>query len=289
MEKRVTNRILFSLLFTIILLQGAGAQRLENSLLWKIEGKNIQPSYLFGTFHMLSGKDFVMKKKVSDAFNKTEQLVLELKMDNPLLQLEMLKYVAMKDSMTIDQLVDSVDYRLLDQALKESVGMGIVMFNTFKPMMIGSMLILKYIDGEPSSFDMTLAAMAKEKDMPVFGLETLKYQMNIFDEIPYEEQVKDLMEMVKEEEKMTRMFEKMVSVYIKEDINGLHALTLEDAASEKEIEMLLNKRNREWVSKIENLAAEKPAFIGVGAAHLGGEKGLVILLRKAGYTVTAVY
>jgi len=288
MEKRVSFRILFSLLVAMFLLQGVSAQRLENSLLWKIEGKGIQPSYLFGTFHLLPGKDFVISKKVSDAFNETEQLVLELKMDNPLLQLEMLKYVAMKDSMTIDQLVDSADYRLLDQALKESVGMGIAMFNTFKPMMIASMLVLKYIDGEPSSFDMTLAAIAREKEIPVFGLETLKYQMNIFDEIPYEDQVEDMMEMVKEEEKMARMYEKMVSVYMKEDINGLQTLTLEDAATEKEIEMLLNKRNREWVSRIEKFAAEKPTFIGVGAAHLGGEKGLVILLRKAGYKVTAI-
>jgi uncharacterized protein YbaP (TraB family) len=101
--------------------------------------------------------------------------------------------------------------------------------------------------------------------------------------------VKDLMEMVNEEEKMAGFYDRMISTYRNEDLNALYNLTLEDAASKKEVEMLLTKRNREWISRIESLSAEVPTFYGVGAAHLGGEDGLVNLLRREGYEVTPLF
>jgi len=277
------------ILLAFVSVQVSHAQQLEKSLLWKIEGNEIKTSYLFGTFHMLSKSDFVMKEKVKEAFNNTEQLVMELKMDNPLIQMEMLKYMGMKDGMTLDKLIDSVDYKKLDAALKESAGVGIQMFNTFKPLLVGTFLVLKYIDGNPESFELTLTAMAKEKEMEIAGLETIAYQMGIFDQIPYEDQARDLMEMVLEEEKMRKLYDKMIATYKMEDIDALNKLTREEAGSEKELELLLVKRNKEWISEMDKFAKIKPTFFGVGAAHLGGKEGLVILLRKNGYSVSPVF
>ncbi|MBN1132493.1 MAG: TraB/GumN family protein [Bacteroidales bacterium] len=288
MKRKNCGYFLLALVILVLFSRDTPARQTEKSLLWKIEGKAIKTSYLFGTFHMLPKSDFEIKEKVRDAFNLCEQLVLELKMDNPLMQLELLNYVAMKDSMTIDQLVDSADYLRLDQALRESVGIGIAMFNSYKPMLIGALLIMKYIEGEPASFDLTLTEMAKERGIPIAGLETVKYQVSIFDEIPYEDQIKDVMKMINEEERMTEMFSEMVSTYRNEDLNALFDLTRQDAVSEKEIELMLLKRNRDWIPKIEILSKDKPTFYGVGAAHLGGEEGLIFLLRKAGYKVSPV-
>ena len=51
---------------------------------------------------------------------------------------------------------------------------------------------------------------------------------------------------------------------------------------------LLDDRNVTWVPKIERLMKTKPTFIADGAAHLGGEKGLVRLLRARGYYVRPI-
>jgi len=264
------------------------AQNLDNSLLWKVEKEGIKTSYVFGTFHLLSKKDFEMKSKVMEAFHSSEQLVLELNLDNPGLQMEMMMHMAMKDGMTLDKLIDSVNYKKLDEAVKEAIGMSVMMFNTFKPMMVGTFLILNYIEGEPASLEMTLTSMAKEKEMPVAGLETIAYQLSIFDEIPYEEQVIDLMEMVNETQKMQELYKDMVANYKDENINALYDLTVEDAGSKKELEILLFKRNREWVEKVGELSREHATFYGVGAAHLGGKEGMIKLLKKEGYKVTAM-
>jgi len=264
------------------------AQNLENSLLWKVEKENIKPSYIFGTFHLLSKNDFEMKSKVMNAFHTSEQLVMELNLGNPGLQMEMMMHMAMKDGMTLDKLIDSVNYKKLDEAVKDAIGMGVMMFNTFKPMMVGTFLILNYIEGEPASLEMTLTSMAKEREMPIFGLETIEYQLSIFDEIPYEDQVIDLMEMVNDTKKMQALYADMVANYKDENINALYHLTVEDAGSKKELEFLLFKRNREWVKKVEELSRDHATFYAVGAAHLGGKEGMIKLLEKEGYKVTPI-
>lgn len=61
----------------------------ENSLLWKISGNGITTSYLMGTFHMMPNKDFEVKEKVKKAFEASEQIVLELDMDDPSMMTQM--------------------------------------------------------------------------------------------------------------------------------------------------------------------------------------------------------
>ena len=52
--------------------------------------------------------------------------------------------------------------------------------------------------------------------------------------------------------------------------------------------VLLNQRNHKWIPKIALISAEKSTFFAVGAGHLPGKDGVLTLLRKAGYRVTAV-
>ena len=54
-------------------------------------------------------------------------------------------------------------------------------------------------------------------------------------------------------------------------------------------EELVYSRNRDWIPKLEKLFAEGGAFVAVGADHLIGDKGVVALLGKRGYTVTRVF
>ena len=57
---------------------------------------------------------------------------------------------------------------------------------------------------------------------------------------------------------------------------------------EKYADLLLYNRNRNWVKKLETLLPMEKLVIAVGAGHLPGDKGLINLLRKAGYKVEPV-
>jgi uncharacterized protein YbaP (TraB family) len=49
--------------------------------------------------------------------------------------------------------------------------------------------------------------------------------------------------------------------------------------------VLIYDRNLRWVARIEKLIKEQSCFIAVGCGHLGGEKGILALMKKEGYTV----
>ena len=79
----------------------------------------------------------------------------------------------------------------------------------------------------------------------------------------------------------------MMNAYKKQDLEALEKLMMKtDMGIGNFTEVLLYKRNRNWVTKLKDLMPQKSLLVAVGAGHLPGEKGVINLLRKAGYTIT---
>lgn len=92
----------------------------ENALLWEISGNNLeQPSYLFGTIHILCPENMELSEALHDAFNKTDQLVLELDFDDPQLMASMQNTMMMTDGSTLSSLLETDEYALIDTYFKE--------------------------------------------------------------------------------------------------------------------------------------------------------------------------
>ena len=51
---------------------------------------------------------------------------------------------------------------------------------------------------------------------------------------------------------------------------------------------IIYNRNKAWAEKLPAIMKAAPTFVAVGALHLPGEKGLLNLLKRQGYTVEAV-
>ena len=51
---------------------------------------------------------------------------------------------------------------------------------------------------------------------------------------------------------------------------------------------LVDNRNADWLTKMPEIMKKAPTFFVVGALHLPGEKGVLQLLKNAGYTVEPV-
>ena len=56
----------------------------------------------------------------------------------------------------------------------------------------------------------------------------------------------------------------------------------------EEYAIMFDNRNADWVAKMPAIMSDKPTFFAVGAGHLPGEKGVLNLLKLAGYEVDAV-
>ena len=58
--------------------------------------------------------------------------------------------------------------------------------------------------------------------------------------------------------------------------------------TKEEYAIMFDNRNADWVAKMPAIMSDKPTFFAVGAGHLPGEKGVLNLLKLAGYEVEAV-
>lgn len=262
----------------------------DKSLLYKIEGNGIQTSYLFGTIHLIEKDKFVMHDKTKTAFENSDQLVLELDMDDASLQMEMLKHSIMEEGKSLKDYMSEEEDAKIDEALKEASGFSLKLFYKMKPFVLNTLFITAYVEGETTSYEETFMAMAKEKDIEILGLETVAEQIAVFDDIPYEDQIDELVQMIDEQEKNKKIFQDMVQLYLLEDVEAIFQFTREQSKESKAYDetSLLTKRNSNWIPQIGELAKDKATFFAVGAAHLGGDIGVIKLLREAGYTVTPV-
>lgn len=283
-----------NLVTVITLMMGSliamNAQTLENSTLWKIEGNGLDnPSYLFGTIHITC--DATLDEDVEQALAVTTQVVLELDMDDPNLQAEMMKGMYMNDDITLKDLVTEEDYLAIDSLFMNHMGMSVKMMQNVKPFFLSATLYPKLIDCPMQSFEAELVKMAKEQNEEVKGLETVQEQLQVFEDIPYEAQVKDLVRSAKDDLNYDKnMFAKLLVVYKEENITAMIEMMNDENYSTvaEHQDKLLDDRNKNWIPKIRAYAEEQPTFFGVGAGHLAGTNGLINLLRNAGYKVTAV-
>ena len=92
---------------------------------------------------------------------------------------------------------------------------------------------------------------------------------------------------------MDEMADKVIQAFYTQDLNAIkEAMDAKlnnscDSRPEEEDALIYN-RNADWVKKMPALMAKMPTLFAVGAAHLPGEKGVLNLLRQAGYKVEAV-
>lgn len=268
----------------------SGAQTLEKSLLWKVSGNGLsQPSYLYGTIHMTCDNtlDEATKKAIAD----TQQLYLELDMDDPSMMGIMMQGINMKDGVTMDQLVSPEDYKVVDAFFKKRLGMGVDPMKSMKPMLLSAMLLPATLGCTPKSIEEALMTEIRKKNGETYGLESVAEQLAVFDAIPYKVQMEELVKSAKEDGQndMEEMND-LLKIYNSKDLDAMVEASQksENRTTSEFGDELLSNRNKNWISRISRIAKEKPTFFGVGAAHLGGSDGVIRLLRKAGFKVEAV-
>ncbi len=274
--------------------------KLENALLWEINKEGLpKPSYLYGTIHIIDAENFFLPEGTEESFDKTEQVTFEIDMDemNDMTAIfSMMFKIMMPEGKTLASLLSQEDYNFVKSEF-DKMGMGGFYFSMFEKMKPLFLSVFASTDVQPGSFDMgsmksyeiEFAKMAEAKNKETFGLETIDFQISIFDSIPYKAQAQMLVQTLKSSDEGEDELGKMIELYKSQNIDAMQSSIDEDASGlGKYEEILLNKRNSNWIPIMEKMMMKKPTFFAVGAGHLGGPNGVIPLLRKQGYSVTPV-
>ncbi len=265
----------------------------NNSLLWMVtQEASTDTSFVFGTMHIIQKKHFFFPELLEELISASDMVVLEIgeEMNNPLKAMNLLR-LEEGESM-FDYFNEAQTDSILDWAEAE-MGMNEEQFRKsfgqMKPFVIVSAASAGDMLEDSESYERTIMEIQSEEKIKLEGLETLEEQMGIFDGLTDEEQAQMVMEAIKGGDEADQELEKMIRLYTNQNIDSMYAMIHDDsdAIANREAEFLYD-RNENWIPKMEEMMKGKRIFFAVGAAHLGGDKGVLELLRKNGYKVTSV-
>jgi len=260
----------------------------DNSLLWQVSGKGLkQPSYLFGTFHLMCKNDIHFSNQLTTAVNRADKVYMEIDMDDPATILGGMMLMTMKDGKTLQQLYSDADYKKIRQYFNDSLKTPLSFIVRMKPFFLEALLYPKMMPCKLiSGVEEELMKVAKTQKKEIKGLETMEFQAGVFDSIPYEEQAKELLQSIDSMASNKKSFNTMMQVYKNQQINEIENLfSKSESGMENHQDLLLNNRNKNWVVQLKSIMKTNPVFVAVGAGHLVGKQGLIALLRKEGYMV----
>lgn len=260
--------------------------------LWKVSDPDTT-IYLFGTVHILPKGMTWLEGPVAKALDGSNLLVTEIPEPDPAaMQGIVMKLAMLPKGQSLRTILNAKDYAALDKALKDN-GVPSGAFDRLEPWFVAVTLstlpLIKEGYGADSGAEAIIQARSKEAKRPQEGLETVEFQLGIFDSLPQPTQVKYLREVLKGLPKINGQINAMVKYWSAGNAEKLGQMINADQTDPALMKALLTNRNRNWTSWIkQRMAKPGTVFIAVGAGHLAGKDSVQSMLRKRGMKITRV-
>ncbi|OQP56184.1 TraB/GumN family protein [Niastella populi] len=271
------------------------------SLLWEISGNGLnKPSYLFGTMHVSDKLAFHLGDSFYTAIKSADVVALETNPEswqddysqsvffrgrrsgNNMLNPNANRWEWPSDHMRITSF--AIDR--YEEAVKAALAV--------EPSMINGMLYRTYgrqaEDFEEDTFlDMYIFQIGKKLGKRVSGVENFQESERLVMEA-YKAMLRDQHKKRRsyDYEGMMTNPKKVEDAYRKGDLDLLDSLESLTVFSDAFQEKFLYKRNEIQANNIDSIIRKMSLFVGVGAAHLPGKRGVIELLRQKGYTMRPV-
>lgn len=286
--KTAFGRMLFIGLAAMMM---AGTACAEN-LLWKATSDQ-GTFYLLGSVHLLRESDYPLDPAIERAYVQCDALVMEVDMAAMAsleAQQQIIEKAMLSDGKTLADELDTETHAMLSKALK-AAGISPDTYAPFKPWFVAAALEIKYM--QKLGFDPKLGlehyfhAKAIEDKKEQVGLESVDFQINLFDSLSKDNANHYIQHALAELGQMESMTDKMMSAWKEGDAAALDKLIRETFADYPGMyERFVSDRNKAWRKKLLDMTEkDKTYLVVVGAAHLVGEDGLIELIKADGLRI----
>ncbi len=264
------------------------------SLLYKLSA-NGSTIYIMGSIHLAKPELYPLDHKITQAYNKSEFLVVEV---DPSSQ-ESIQ--AMQDTMirsgiytkhkSLKTELSKKTYEVLKRYL-DKTGMPLEQIEKMKPWVvmlqvtIAEMMRLGYLP--ELGIDKHFLDKAKTNNKKIIELETAQQQMALLSKDDKAFQDKLLLYTLESMSELEPMLDEMFNAWKKGDTNAFEnimTLPLKTDTSLNDVYAdLITKRNYQMAERIEDfIRSKKDCFVVVGSGHVVGKEGIVSILRERGY------
>ncbi len=232
--------------------------------------------------------DIIVTDELNAKFNTTQKLYLELDLDDPKTMGDAMAGMMMKNGVTLQKLLPKDIYDSIAGNFQKLAGIPIAFVNTMQPMLAEAAIYPGLLGCAGEAWEQKFMQLAKARQMAIKGLEATKDQLDVIDSIPYQVQADMLAKSLMDIDSLRISFKQLLEVYKNKDLDSLNILMNDDPDFGKYETIMIDKRNAKWIPEIVDQAKLEPTFFAFGAGHLGGEKGVINMLRKRGYSVEPV-
>jgi uncharacterized protein len=260
------------------------------TMLFRVRAPSGGPTvYLLGSVHLLP-ESATLPAVVDSAFAKAGLVAFETSLDSLQMRApELLARAQYQNGATLRSSLSPAGAAKADSMLK-TYGLSLDRVNQFKPWfvyLVTTQLVLSKANFKAEyGVDMQLNARAKQANKPVVGLESVDFQLGLFDSISPADQERMLIESDPPDSSVKQLL-LIKDAWAAGDAPRLDSLINSEASySPSSLATLVSNRNKSWIPKIEQmLKGKSDALVVVGAAHLVGKEGVVALLKAKGYPV----
>lgn len=266
----------------------------EGPALWKVADEDTT-IYLFGTVHALPDNVNWYTPEVKAALDASSTLVTEVDMSpaalaklGPLIQ----SLAIPADGTKLRSLMDD-EQRATYEAALAKLGIPVDALDGVEPwfaalQLTNGAMAAAGIDASKGAEAVlgTKLGAATGRD----ALESFEFQLNIFDSMPIDAQIRFLIQAAGEMDQLAPSLQMIIDEWAAGDVDGVAALLNEALAEEPAFaEALLYARNRNWANWIDTrLDTPGTVFMAVGAGHLAGDQSVQAYLSEAGIETTRV-
>lgn len=259
----------------------------EGPALWKVSDEDTT-IYLFGTVHVLPSDLVWYDAEIEQALSASDTIVTEIAMD-PATEAKQQLLAQQKgvftNGTTLRSLLNDEQRAAYESALAR-LGVPANSFDPLEPWL--TTLTLTFLPLMQQGYDpasgVEKVILSKAGEQSLAALETVEFQLDMFDSMPMEKQVTFMMEAVEAMPEVKATLDGMVERWAEGDADGLAVLMNDDLTDPVLADTLLYSRNENWAEWIEDRLESTPGtvFMAVGAGHLAGKQSVQDYLVERG-------
>lgn len=277
-------------------LLAAGSTAAEPAV-WRMTGRDGSEVTMLGSMHVLRPSDHPLPASIDELLARADLVVMEMDLDDidaAAQQRAILTTAMLPQGTVLADVVDADVYRLVEQNAAE-VGIDLKLVERFEPWFLAITLLDQGMrklgfQGE-RGIEQYVLARSRSTGKEIVGLETLEFQIGIFDALPPEQQQEMLEQTVAELDEAATQLDAMVAAWRDGELEKLTDELLSEFDDFPGLyETLVTKRNTAWVPQLEKMLTDgRRHLVVVGALHLVGPDSVIDQLRSRGHDVERLH
>lgn len=261
--------------------------------LWLVQDDDSR-IWMLGTVHVLPKDVRWRSVAIEAALAEADALILELdpvEAQSPTSTAAFMEAGRNPPGVSLSSRLSAEDRERFAAAAKK-VGLDAAAMEPYRPWLVGLWLGYAGLRAQGATAEQGveagLTASAKDRGLPVSGLETTADHIRMFQAFTPETELSAFRQTLTDVEDGATTLARIDQLWAQGEAEALGEILVAEfkGVSPQLYELLIVQRNRAWADQIAaRLAGSSDALVAVGAAHMAGPEGLPALLRARGLKV----